>query len=1279
MSMRTFSPYATLPSLPYQVQALPGYNNFLPLAPIERGTLMARQRNDFFRNLWGVPEDLARLMDANQNMQPMDIIGAYKDRVLEVPSQQLTAMLLNSEASFLSETISPIFPTAEFNFQGQFQEMNMIEFDRTAEGGIPSLQTYRTASWSDKVEKVQKNAQISTTFAQDPNVGERAWLFQLAGLAAGAMLTVHKTIAYALVRIGYENLVSDYMKPIPFDYSKALASEEYSFGLAALDQTRYLQLIREKKTDIRGLNTAIIPFNSVHYIAAVLGESTSMQAQKIITDPTSGELLWRFTQGKRSVGTVQYGEDLIHFVEMPEFRVNMDDDRKEQALRTVITVGQVYPPNPDIHANDSVSSPGALREENLDLWIYEEFKSQGDEVRISMRKAYANCFYWDDKTKDGLSKYAHGFADKKNRELQVDNIPWEYNPTNPHQNKDLTINTEPEYGNNSASPDLIVGKADLLSMRGWRDRFFGLTWVPAGGGNSSGAGRYRLPKRIADFELKAIPNAWIGKYARAIAAMANQMVTSNVDFDEMMDETLALLDDIDNAPWSDSYVNAVRERNAPTVGAGGGAGGVGVTVPTVRTEKRENWGGVEQDEWRANRFGSLDLPPRPADHPSAYPPGFSSAPGIETLAREADNEDSTWAEAGKRAKRVNTFLDMLERLIREYIGQTDLTDPNLTPPWYQVKSGKTVLVASLRAQPGPVYLSAGDNGEDLPEGLITPKAKFAAILDAYTASNLGSSLVATQREEPVLNKLVNHTLQSVYYNTPTDFVLPLTLITDIALRLNAALLADESTARLGKEIDVISTINKDDKKQIDAVLKRYEALIQKPNLAEYADNVPATKTAIANLKATEGTRKARISELKFYRTPLVAGRSLARSDNKQVLAADADNYYDTPLASNPRAQEEYYRTFASRSTAPSLSQMPYSLLLRLSRGAPLGRPNPVAQERGPSRSMDVRSFLSHGAGFSAPQDYSEMGSVNATTRRQKVSDKPYDPRKESAYLEKEEYFGPMEARMDYRKKLSSPFEQILFMAICMAPNKKDIHENATKLGQKLVNVLIFRPFIMQEMGSTVVMDSNGTLTTAVGHARVSTSSESRGIITINASFYLGIVRNNPQNIGMLGFTFPMGFVAGMNTEFMRDPRHFNYASVEKPSMIAMISPVDETRYEYPLHLLNLPTYVRPGQDNAPYLRKWSSSEFFEYVFNGDELYQIEGHLRDYKKNHGQAYDIALSMGRGVVRYDQNGHQRYVNGTGARGDIRMNIGQAYKTWNGQAFRFPDLQSEAIKRF
>ena len=1140
---------------------------------------------------------------------------------------------------------------------------------------------------------------------------------------------------------------------------------------------------------------------------------------------------------------------------MPQLRVNMTqtDESREQPLRTSVTVAQAYISNGEIKADDRI---GLLSESVLDFNIYEQKKNQGDEVKVSVKEAYGAAFYYDEDsaTGDGLTQLARDFCRHKTRQVASDarNIPWRYNPANDEAYKAREdINYESPYDYNTANMKDIAGKEKLRDMRGWRDQFVGVTYVPT-------ERIFRLPQRIADFELAAIPPKWVHRGARGVAAAACAMCTTGMDFDAMMDETADLLHDIDDAEITDDYLVALINTNVgrmfdysrrSTIGAPAFNPSTG---PTGVTRKESRFANAAQlDEWRPNRFGALDLPKKNGRIKQVYPPFFDSAPGLQTLAKEYDDPDSDWKEPGARAKRVLAFWELFVRVLQQYIGPSDVIDECLTPPWFHVQSPITVLLDSFRHYKAPLFLALPStlavNATSVTEGnqnrtrmtqyardskiaidamiidgnfnnvpMLSNLTKFAVILRTYTASSaidVGDVTDALQTSNPTrvqlrlinaMHKVIDFTVAQAY-NMNVASASTLNVIVYYTRKIRATLdkvvsATEEEAKEMEASFDVFVHSNKS-KKASAVAMEAYESIKGTPGFMQYENNLKTTNDVIVLMKERERELKQGVPRVAVdgseysYDDRVQAANDLERlgsvaipgetaqdsrrrasakttlglgeaeglpadsvqarvpvgSVQMKIGAISIDRYLRAPLMASSRLLEYMQRTASPlvkpsdpllfhevplefvteeslshdsfhahrKGTSVHCASMPYSQIfktglsalkpgattagssnifganLRIKKSFGLSAPSSKSMGMDRFKSSAPMTFGTHTDGDHDYDDYGhqrqqraargidlfqEVAQVSEARTKQQYT-KSTDAM--TKYLQTHEYFGPHQARDHYSEKnIASPFVKLIYKAINLARNRVTVHERLANIGQKLLNVVILRLFIQHIMSSTVVMKSGrDTMRTAVGHGKVWLNTEQRGINIINAGFYLGIHRTNPKNIGMMPFTHPEGFVGGMNTDFMRDISHFRHRTNDKESMIAMLSPVQEVSYEWPLHAANLPTFQRRDTDNAPHLRKWSSSEFLEFVVGDNALLELEGQIDQNKRSYGHAFDISLCINRGYVRYNDafiQGKQRQVAGTGPRGAIRQNILTAADTWSGASTKFPDLQSDLLLR-
>lgn len=1382
-----------------QTMAYPNLN-YHPLNAADRGALVIKAQRDFIKNLWGAPDNvLAGINDVNY-LQNTDLTSIYKDRIIPVPSNQITAALLNGQAGFLSSVVSPIFETSEFNFQVKFREMNQLEYTRTAAGGIPNEQSYTETTWTDTIERVQLNAKIGMEVALDPNFGEDRWLFELAGLASNAMLTIHKNIAYSLVHIGFGNMIEMESKDIPLNLSKLLQAETMAFGLAALDQTRFLRFIRSFEKKILNMNMLILPQGGSAYISELQGESTSMVAQKMITDPVTGKWLFEFLEGPDTVKTLKFGERSIQCVELTDFAVNMKDDRREQPLRTGVTLCQYYPPDPNVKASDNCKPKCG----SLDPFIFFQTKTQGDEVKVSWVEAVKSAFYYDYKT-GKISDRAKEFCAYMTNVVKgnPERTPLAY--LSPQSN----INKQSEYDHNNPDVDLITGKETLIEMRGWRDQFVGLTY-------DREIDEFRIPKRVGDFHLEHLPNEWLHKAVRGVI----ETITgdSNINFDNMVNEYYALCNDIANTEWTNDYLRALINRNLPRMVGGVTEGGSrdlnGFRTSSIPDKKSKKFPNASRlREWMPNEFGSLDIPRREGNVRMTYPPGFDFGAGIITLSKEASDDNSEWREAGARAKRIVDFFSIIHRGIKEYMGKSDTIKKSLNAPWIHVDNPLAALLDSLRPIGSPVFLAvpatlSGDEAnERLSTGgiirfgnagdilkatveltkeniktlsdtnkmvLVSNIAKFASCLNASVYDNFSKIITAfstdpdkkTKYFTNSFSKLMSFVIDLCKYNSgkvsagtvSTASVIANRFLEKLSVYLSKTdedLLAT-STA-LNDDLNNFLSLyqNKPGKSAIEKQKKELKDLIEESqsNKAIFGDNVhfsdelqelesklnstvnnrdlPFTYfeyvdkqnrvdaiNAELNTTTISGDRRTQLTSERtaladdltsltvtdrvpvnrstgrkvsadFFKTPTTYLRAPLRASaklldyvlsNDPILAYPADStmFNEVPLEvidNDTRRRSE----FLTKRTM-KLSSMPFNMRFQSKKdfsssssfNSKQNEEFSMKSKKSSSLSMNVDSFLS-GKSFGAIDD-----DYLSSRYKPKYSSLYEDDNKDTASMMKNEFFGPWKNRLKFAKKLN-PLERVLFLALIQTKNTFHVHENLAKADQKIINVMIFRPFIQHTVSSALVLEAGqNTLMTAIGHAHVMVTKEERGIFNINCGFMHGVIRKNPHNIALLPYCIPDAFNGGMKVDFMKDPKHWNYANPDKESMIALLTPVSEYIYEAPIHMANKSTFIRPDIDHAPYLRKYSAADFFQFVFTHHAVNSIENHHME-RKSYGRHVHVSLVAHRGPVGYITSGKFEKKEGTGPRGEIEMNIHGAHKTWNGDGVKFPGKGDDVRLRY
>jgi hypothetical protein len=482
-------------------------------------------------------------------------------------------------------------------------------------------------------------------------------------------------------------------------------------------------------------------------------------------------------------------------------------------------------------------------------------------------------------------------------------------------------------------------------------------------------------------------------------------------------------------------------------------------------------------------------------------------------------------------------------------------------------------------------------------------------------------------------------------------------------------------------------------------LATLEATRSKALLSNDASAVASADIEIEKLRQTY-TRTTRSTmpssnkgKLRYLRAPLVGSdkileylRSLPSDVAPLVLLADPGTLYETPVE---RYDSESFATaFAPKAfNAPShftIDALPLSFGFKESSSKSTTQDDFYSERESdnifsslksrPTTSTFMSDIFSGTSAFGRTYDMDDNRSNMSDRFRTRKALSNFDPYSPSeAPGSNNVHLHPWTVRLAYMKdRIKSPTRKFLFKAIISAPNELRTFQAPASLGQKLINIVLIRPFIEQRVSSILVLEAGpNTMLTPLGGFSLTNTKEERGILHTRMDFNTGLIKVNPGNIGMIYGCIPDSHIGGMKLDYMRDPRDFTAQNPYKPSLIAMLAPVSETEYDYPVHLTGLSTYNR-NDIMLAHLRKASFCQFFEHVFDSNTLNWIEG-MNETRTSHGHHVQVSLNAWKGPCGfrdYTETSHKiKWVNGTGPRGSLDMNSGNAFATHNGKATYFP----------
>jgi hypothetical protein len=236
----------------------------------------------------------------------------------------------------------------------------------------------------------------------------------------------------------------------------------------------------------------------------------------------------------------------------------------------------------------------------------------------------------------------------------------------------------------------------------------------------------------------------------------------------------------------------------------------------------------------------------------------------------------------------------------------------------------------------------------------------------------------------------------------------------------------------------------------------------------------------------------------------------------------------------------------------------------------------------------------------------------------------------------------------------------------------NVYALAKRYGIQLFRMNYWRPFQQYRMYHMIAMVAGPqTMVTGFASPIVHPSmSGMEGYINIVAQFFSAVIVAQPDNVCLIPNAICQGLLADINTEFVRTLGEIKSAAPHKPSTMAEVVPLDETKYQFPLHMLNQDCF-HPNDPNAkspfskhsgaPLLEEFATPQYLSSVFatsvTADPMTRLP---------------MSLIGHRSWAMYPKaNGVHTIVPGTGPRAKSSFNAIESADVWAGNAVRFPSV--------
>lgn len=266
-------------------------------------------------------------------------------------------------------------------------------------------------------------------------------------------------------------------------------------------------------------------------------------------------------------------------------------------------------------------------------------------------------------------------------------------------------NRAARYGQGAPSLDCLDGESEST-----RDTFFMLA-------HDTERKQVFVPAYFGQFDFDAINSSDFQQMAESMLGHAFGVGGVPDSFLSVYADGMALVRDIEAEPYNDKFFEDVIAAN---IAYSANKNDIFVGEPDAQNIV---------NDWKPNKHGGLRLPAYQKDQSGApnLPPGYANWPGLKTLADEANNANSYWQAAGKRAK---LFVDVFENFtsrLEERAQSALLLGLKAKPDWFHKESSALSLFTSgAHTERDPIWLGAlpitsRDLGEpdDVPEAAAT--------------------------------------------------------------------------------------------------------------------------------------------------------------------------------------------------------------------------------------------------------------------------------------------------------------------------------------------------------------------------------------------------------------------------------------------------------------------------------------------------------------------------------------------------------------------------------
>ncbi len=241
------------------------------------------------------------------------------------------------------------------------------------------------------------------------------------------------------------------------------------------------------------------------------------------------------------------------------------------------------------------------------------------------------------------------------------------------------------------------------------------------------------------------------------------------------------------------------------------------------------------------------------------------------------------------------------------------------------------------------------------------------------------------------------------------------------------------------------------------------------------------------------------------------------------------------------------------------------------------------------------------------------------------------------------------------------------------PNTLRTHQVlASKLGIGLMRLNYWRIFQRYRMLCVSMLRAGErTLAVLFGHQVVTPNlNGAEQYVNIVVQFRAGVVPRSPNSMKLISYPICDKLISDINVQFVRSKEDYLSISTHKPSVVVIPVPIDETLYNFPLHIQNKDIYHISDPSSVNPLNKHSGSDLHTSFVGSQFLLRQSSNSKSADIYDQPMLSLIAYKSWSLILDFRTGKWEDIAGDGPRGESHCNGTNSASVWAGVGRLFPE---------